>query len=177
MSQTIPIKSIITHKKILFNTIFPKSFKFFSWRLRLILIIIKKVDGNAENSYIYDSENYLTRAKITSGNGVTIETYGYDFNGNRISVSTNEITTTTYLVDDLNLATVLAENKDGNITIYTYGTEIISLHRENENRYYLSDGHGNVRALSHDDANITDTYTYDAFGEMTERTGGYLFNT
>ena len=97
MSQTIPIKSIITHKKILFNTIFPKSFKFFSWRLRLILIIIKKVDGNAENSYIYDSENHLTRAKITSGNGVTIEIYGYEyvaeiyFCGIRISLTGKEI--------------------------------------------------------------------------------------
>ena len=48
--------------------------------------------GEAEKVYTYDSENRLVKSKITAGNGVTIQTYEYDFNGNRTAVSTNEIT-------------------------------------------------------------------------------------
>jgi YD repeat-containing protein len=32
--------------------------------------------------------------------------------------------------------------------------------------YYLYDGHGSVRALADTSGNVTDTYDYDAFGNL-----------
>ncbi len=49
--------------------------------------------------------------------------------------------------------------------------ELISLERTDEVRYYLYDGHGNVRHLTDNNGAVTDTYDYDAFGNITEKTG------
>ena len=133
--------------------------------------LISQSDGETEKTYTYNSENRLIRAKITNGNGVTIESYEYDFAGNRTAVTLNEVSRTEYLVDDYGLATVLAEIKDGKVTTYTFGHEIISLHREDDKKYYLFDGHGSVRALADTEGSITDIYTYDAFGNLTDKTG------
>jgi len=57
------------------------------------------------------------------------------------------------------------------ITHYTRGAEIISLSRPGEKHYYLNDGHGSVRALSDTDGQVTDTYLYDAFGNLLSKTG------
>jgi RHS repeat-associated protein len=51
------------------------------------------------------------------------------------------------------------------------GDDLISLTREDETWYYLYDGHGSVRQLADEDGAVTDTYTYDAFGNLTNRTG------
>ncbi len=37
-------------------------------------------------------------------------------------------------------------------------------------RYYLYDGHGSVRALADTSGNVTDTYDYDAFGNLIHST-------
>ena len=37
--------------------------------------------------------------------------------------------------------------------------------------WYLFDGHGSVRMLANESAQVTDTWTYDAWGETTSRTG------
>ncbi len=38
-------------------------------------------------------------------------------------------------------------------------------------RYYHYDGHGDVRFLTNERGTITDTYTFDAFGNLTDQTG------
>jgi RHS repeat-associated protein len=77
-------------------------------------------------------------------------------------------------VDDNDwLSQVIAE-LDGNGTLkasYVRGDDLISLTREDETWYYLYDGHGSVRQLADEDGAVTDTYTYDAFGNLTSRTG------
>ena len=57
------------------------------------------------------------------------------------------------------------------ITHYTRGAEIISLSRASEKRFYLHDGQGSVRELSDTDGQVTDTYIYDAFGNLLSKTG------
>ena len=76
---------------------------------------------------------------------------------------------TYYLVDTGGvLSQVLAEldHTGALITYYTRGSEIISISRPGEKHYYLNDGHGSVRALSDSDGQVTDTYLYDAFGNL-----------
>lgn len=139
-------------------------------------------DGNTTNSggvaSAYDFENHL----ITHG-GVTIV---YDGDGNRVSETVGSVTTN-YLVDTQNptgYAQVVDELVSGTVTrTYAYGLERIS---ENQTisstwtpSFYGYDGHGSVRQLFDSTGTITDSYAYDAFGNLISSTGStpnvYLF--
>ena len=52
---------------------------------------------------------------------------------------------------------------------YTRGDELISQERDGKNSYY--DGHGSVRALADENGKVTDTYVYDAFGNLISSYG------
>ena len=135
-------------------------------------LITQEGPGQKAN-YTYDAFNRLVRATVQNGQDVVIEEYRYDWAGNRIAKITGA-GETRYLVDTNGLLPqVLAEtDQSGNlITSYTRGEELISLHRAEETCYYLYDGHGSVRKLADEEGVITDTYTYDAFGNLINRTG------
>jgi RHS repeat-associated protein len=124
-------------------------------------------------SYNYDFENKLTQ----TSDGVTI---GYDGDGNRISKTVNGVTTF-YLVDTNNLtgyAQVVEElqNGVGVVKSYTYGLDLISQRSASGVNFYQYDGHGSVRGLTDANAQITDTYAYDAFGTLIEKTGNTANN-
>ncbi|MBX3245455.1 MAG: RHS repeat-associated core domain-containing protein, partial [Acidobacteria bacterium] len=53
----------------------------------------------------------------------------------------------------------------------TYGLDLISQRSNTAVSFYNYDGHGSVRGLSSTDGSLTDTYSYDAFGTIIERTG------
>jgi YD repeat-containing protein len=118
-----------------------------------------------------------------------------DGDGNRVAktvtTATNTVTTR-YLVDELNptgYAQVLEEHTSINYQpstlnqIYTYGHTLIAQDRFNGAQwvesYYGYDGHHNVRYLTDGAGQITDTYDYDAFGNLIGLTGAtpnnYLF--
>ena len=123
----------------------------------------------------YDFENHLIQKA-----GVTIV---YDGDGNGVSKTVAGVTTT-YLVDTLNptgYAQVLYESFSGGTAgnreqnhAYVYGLELISQVRSyqasfnniTQRIYYVYDGHGSVRALTDPTGAITDTYDYDAFGNV-----------
>jgi len=110
----------------------------------------------------------------------------YDGDGNRVSETVGGVTTN-YLVDTQNptgYAQVVDELQNGTVTrTYSYGLE-----RINENQlaagnwqlsFYSYDGHGSVRQLTNAAGAVTDTYDFDAFGNLTNQTGStpnnYLF--
>jgi RHS repeat-associated protein len=121
----------------------------------------------------YDFENRL----IQKG-GVTIV---YDGDGNRVAKTVAGVTTR-YLVDAKNptgYAQVIAEEfaNTTNSATYIYGLERIARGYYSNQfggvqgfRYYLYDGHGSVRALADTSGNVTDTYDYDAFGNLIHST-------
>ncbi len=119
---------------------------------------------------VYDFENHLVQQ-----GGVAIV---YDGDGNRVS-KTVAGATTTYLVDTENptgYAQVLTESTfQTGIIPYVYGLELISERRPISgpiaNRYFVYDGHGSVRALTDSTGAVTDTYDYDAFGNLIHSTG------
>ena len=129
---------------------------------------------------VYDFENHLTQK-----GGVTIV---YDGDGNRVSKTVAGVTTK-YLVDDRNptgYAQVVFETFSGSSApnrelnhIYVHGLELLGQTRSfvvnsNSNTqqiYYDYDGHGSVRALTDPNGNVTDTYDYDAFGNLLHSTG------
>jgi RHS repeat-associated protein len=128
-------------------------------------------NGNTKISngktYNYDFENKLT----STSNGITIV---YDGDGNRVSKTVGGVTTN-YLVDTNNLTgytQVVEEIVGGQVTKqYTYGHDLISQRKASGVSFYNYDGHGSARGLSNASGNITDTYSYDAFGTLIERTG------
>ncbi|HXJ44444.1 MAG TPA: RHS repeat-associated core domain-containing protein, partial [Bryobacteraceae bacterium] len=137
---------------------------------------------------VYDFENHLIQKA-----GVSIV---YDGDGNRVQKTVAGLTTK-YLVDTQNPtghAQVVFETITGNTTqpfdsarTYVYGLELISKYRQfvanNQGQtqisYYVYDGHGSVRALTSPTGAVTDTYDYDAFGNLIHQTGStpnnYLF--
>jgi RHS repeat-associated protein len=134
------------------------------------------------NNYAYDFENHLT-----SLNGATVS-YVYDGDGNRVAKTVAGVTTN-YLVDTNNptgYAQVVEELQAGAVVKnYTYGHDLISQRcampaANCSVSYYQYDGHGSVRLLTGVSGEITDTYDYDAFGNLISRTGttsnNYLFS-
>ena len=106
--------------------------------------------------------------------------YEYDADGVRVSSTVNGVKTE-FLVDkNLPYAQVLEELvNDSAIASYVYGLDLISQERGNADSYYLVDGLGSTRGLANASGVVTDTYTYDAFGNLVASAGGtannYLF--
>jgi RHS repeat-associated protein len=124
-------------------------------------------------TFAYDSENHLTSM---NGGAVSIV---YDAFGNRVAKTVNGITTKYLVEDDVNptgYPQVLDELTNGVVTcIYTYGLQRISQDQIVEGAWtpsvYGYDGEGSVRQLTNSAGAVTDTYNYDAFGNLLNSTG------
>ena len=129
--------------------------------------------------YEYNSENKLVKATVQQGNNVVVEEYTYDYAGNRTSKTTTtsdgSVEFVKYLNDNSSLTNVLVEIGSENV-YYTVGADLISQEVDGKVFTYLYDGHGTVRALADKDGKITDTYSYDAFGNLISSTGSTANN-
>ncbi len=137
-----------------------------------------RVIGSAQSAlYEYNSENKLVRATVQNGVLVTEESYTYDYQGNRISKATHRSDGVTeyvkYLNDNSSLTNVLAEmGSEGSVqAYYTIGADLISQERDGKVSVYLYDGHGSVVGLANESGVVTDTYCYDAFGNLLKSKG------
>ena len=111
----------------------------------------------------------------------------YDGDGLRVAKTVNGVTTR-YLIDTNNptgYSQVVDELTSNQVTrTYTYGHDLISENQLISNQWTLSfygyDGHGSTRFLTDSTGTITDTYTYDAFGNLINQTGStpndYLYS-
>ncbi len=151
--------------------------------------------GSITKAYTYSSQNELLTATISEGSNVTIESYEYDYEENRISKQTGEEDKVYYLNDTYDELTQVAlelkkvYNSDGDECLnvskyYTRGTELLSTDIVGTNeagevsvnkKHYIQDVHGSVTALvqntSENSVVICDTYTYDAYGNLLKKTG------
>jgi len=102
----------------------------------------------------------------------------YDGLGQLVAKTSGGVTTQ-YLVDDLSptgYPQVVEELVNGAVTrTYSYGYERISesqtLSHAWTPSFYIYDGRGTVRMLASLAATVTDTYEYDAFGNLLAKTG------
>jgi RHS repeat-associated protein len=123
--------------------------------------------------YDWDSENHLMGAITSDATGTHQVQYLYDENGIRV-VSIRDGVEVRYLVDkNRQYAEVLEEysSTTGTIASYVHGNELVSQTRGSTTSYYLNDGHSGVRQLTDAAGVVTDSYAYDAFGEVIEKTG------
>src|SRR5208282_1387677 len=139
-------------------------------------------NGNTTSSFgvadAYDFENHL----IQKGSVTVV----YDGDGNRVSETVGGVTTN-YLVDTQNptgYAQVVDELQSGSVSrTYSYGLERVSetqsINSTLTTSFYGYDGHGSVRQLTNSSGAVTDSYEYDAFGNLSNSTGStpnnYLF--
>ena len=118
---------------------------------------------------------------IRSQTGASQTGYQYDGDGIRVQSAADGIVTN-YLVDKARDFAQVVEETDGPGTLivsYVYGDDLISQNRSGSLSYYHYDGLGSTRALTNNGEEISDTYIYAAFGELTDTTGttdnNYLF--
>jgi RHS repeat-associated protein len=135
--------------------------------------------GSGDAAYTWDLENRLV--KVTKA-GVIVE-HGYDDDGGRVhtkvTLPTGASATTNFLLDvSGGLSHVVAETDDAGALLAAYvrgADDVISVIRPSgsgaTSRWYHADGVGSIRALTDEAGNVTDTYTYTAFGEQLERMG------
>ncbi len=71
------------------------------------------------------------------------------------------------------LSQVVAEtDENGNLKAsYVRGHDLISIKSESDKWYYVCDGRGSVRQLLDEDGNVTDSYSYDAYGTLLTKDG------
>ena len=137
-----------------------------------------RIIGSAQSAlYEYNAENKLIKATVQNGSLVIEESYTYDYQGNRTSKSTHksngEYEYTKYLNDNSSLTNVLAEIDENGTAkcVYTIGADLVSQERDGNVSVYLYDGHGSVVGLANENGVVTDTYCYDAFGNLLNSTG------
>ena len=71
------------------------------------------------------------------------------------------------------MTNVLAEIDENGTAkcVYTIGADLVSQERDGRTSFYLYDGHGSVVGLANESGVVTDTYAYDAFGNLISSTG------
>jgi RHS repeat-associated protein len=129
---------------------------------------LSKNDGSL-TTYTYDFENRLLRVQTPTN---TLA-YTYAADGVRISARLDGIVTN-YLVDKNRDYSQVLEERDPIGTLlaaYTHGDDLISQERGGSKSYYHYDGLGSTRALTDSSEQLTDSYTYEAFGNLTRVTG------
>ena len=143
--------------------------------------LVRVVGAGKTALYVYNADNKLVKATVQQGDNVVVETYTYDYAGNRTSKTTstnNHVEKVYYLNDNSSLTNVLVEigTNGDEICYYTIGADLLSQEIDGEVYVYLYDGHGTVRALANSKGKVTDTYTYDAFGNLISSTGSTANN-
>lgn len=135
--------------------------------------ILSITGPNGKKEYFYEN-NKLVKVVTTDGSQTSIAAFKYDVDGIRVGKSYDGKNFNKYIVDKNRDYAQVIEERDskGNIVVsYVYGDDLISQKRANEISYYHYDGLGSTRALTDEKGNVTDTYNYDAFGVLIEKTG------
>jgi RHS repeat-associated protein len=123
-------------------------------------------------TYAPNAFNRLASVTLPSGSTVS---YGYDAAGRQVSQASGN--TTNYLWDE--------QSPNGDIVLETDGSSgavqasytldgkgsLLAQTRGSTISYVLPDGQGSVRALANSSGAITDTYRYDAYGNLLSSTG------
>jgi len=140
--------------------------------------LLSAEEGGGITMYGYDFENGMTSIR----NSLVAIDFTYDGDGTRVKTVVNGVETR-YLVDSTRFMTKVVEERDGTGTLlarYVYGHSLISQDRDGAISYYHQDALSSTRALTNSAGDVTDTYSYDAFGNLTASSGAttnsFLFN-
>jgi RHS repeat-associated protein len=134
---------------------------------------LTKTDSTGTTNYVWDFENRLTSVTLP-GSGGTV-TFKYDSMGRRIYKSSS-IATSVYAYDGNNL--VEETDSSGAVAARYFQNlridEPLAMLRSGATSYYHADALGSVTSLSSVTGSISNTYTYDSFGRLTNTAGSLL---
>ena len=119
--------------------------------------------NNSQMSFIYDSTNRLILAGENSYIYNVEDVRAYNFCG-------ESQTTYTYNTNG-RLSQLLVKTTDGVVTKYVYGLGLIGEETNGSFKTYHFDYRGSTTAITDINGNVTDTFAYDAYGNLTSRTG------
>lgn len=99
--------------------------------------------------------------------------FGYDLDGIRIAKSVNGVVTRFTVDKNRDYAQVLEERDQTGVTqvAYVYGDDLLTQERSTGISFYHSDGQLSTRQLTDFSAQVTDRYSYDAFGKLISQVG------
>src|SRR5215472_917205 len=138
---------------------------------------LSKTDSTGTRNYTWDFENRLASVVLPgSGGNVTLK---YDPFGRRIqkSFTQNSTTTTTnYVYDGANVIEELdgSGNKLGRYAQSVGVDAQLAETRSTTTSFYEQDGLGSITSLSSPTSTLSNTYTYDAFGNLIGSTGSTI---
>jgi len=131
---------------------------------------LTKTVGSNTTSYAWDFENRLISVTLP-GSGGTV-TFKYDPFGKRVLKSSSN-GTSIYAYDGANL--IEEANNSGTVVArYVQRTNIdepLAMTRSGSTSYYNSDGLASVTSLANPTGSLTQTYTFDSFGNQTSSFG------
>ncbi|AXQ29709.1 hypothetical protein D0B54_13940 [Solimonas sp. K1W22B-7] len=158
-----------------------------------LLTEVRTLDGSNQYSavYSYDVNGNTTKKVVTASGQTDAHVYGwnddnrltkYSVNGQQkasyqyepegIRTAKND---TQYLVDHIQPYAQVIEEHDsastGSGVIYLRGVGLLSQRRAQLESHYHADGLGSTRLLTNLDGDLSDGYTYEAYGELAEHLG------
>ncbi len=156
--------------------------------------LLQEISEDQVQWYGYDLSGHMVSAVVETAEGKAEETYGYDWEGARIrkqaegviscyvndkSGSYMQVLVEKKVSDGRNTEDGKPEDSNENIVYYTRGrqlvcrSEVVEPERDatGDVRWYLYDGHGNVRNLADQSGGMTDSYSYNAYGIRLVKSG------
>jgi RHS repeat-associated protein len=145
--------------------------------------LISEVTGS--NSTVYrwanDGENRLMGVTVNESGVSRNVGYQYNAQGVRVGKVVDGVETR-YLIDELQPYSQVVEEYDaaGNPKgSYVYGYDLVGKLQGNQPSFSHADGLGSTRVLTNNLGGVTDSYAYDAYGNLIASTGAsnnaYLF--
>ncbi|MEM9214706.1 MAG: putative Ig domain-containing protein [Cyanobacteria bacterium P01_F01_bin.150] len=142
----------------------------------------KLQNGENQATYEWNAKGELIAVNINENGETGRIEYEYDHEGIRVSLNVNG-EETRFLIDNnqQTYAQVIEEyTLNGDVqTSYVHGQDLISQENGGERSFYQVDGLGSSRILTNQNGVLTDTYNYDAFGQLIDQSGStpndYLF--
>jgi RHS repeat-associated protein len=135
---------------------------------------LTKTDSTGTRTYTWDFENRLASVALPGTSGTV--TFKYDPFGRRIQKAFTQNSTTTvtnYLYDGVNSIEEVDSNNN-ELARYSQGVHIdepLAERRSGTIVFYEQDGLGSITSLSGSTPALQNSYTYDAFGNLTVSTG------
>ncbi|MFZ6778501.1 transglutaminase domain-containing protein [Undibacterium sp. Ji83W] len=142
-----------------------------------------KTTGGQVTVYGWNADNRLVEVKQGSSqeSAVIVARYSYDSNGNRVlkvepGQNTSPDKVTSYLIDDTfnyaqTVQEIVTQGTASESASYVWGNGLIQQSRVGQSYFYRADALGSIKALTDAQGNITDTYQYDVFGNLLDKSG------
>ena len=145
-------------------------------------LIVELQNGENQATYEWNAKGELTAVNLNENGETGRIEYQYDHEGIRVSLNVNG-EETQFLIDNNQqiYAQVIEEStSSGEVSnSYVHGLDLISQEQNGERSFYQVDGLGSTRVLTDSSGNVTDTYDYEAYGELIGQNGStstnYLF--